>query len=155
MQYRIATSDDLDALADLRWTFIQEDGGKVTASISEFRNIFRHWSEQHPNCYHFVAEENGNITSMMSLFITDPLPRPIKNNPAWGYLTNTYTIPTERNKGVASGLLQFVKDWILQRGLETVIVWPSDESMTFYERAGFDGENKILELQTALFSKSR
>lgn len=85
---------------------------------------------------------------MMSLFVIDPLPRPIPNNPAWGYLTNTYTIPTERNKGIASKLLQFVKDWVQQKKLETVIVWPSEQSIQFYERGGFDSEHEILELRT-------
>jgi hypothetical protein len=29
--------------------------------------------------------------------------------------------------------------------LDTLIVWPSEESVTFYERAGFTGENEVLE----------
>lgn len=87
----------------------------------------------------------------MSLFVIDPLPRPIKDNSAWGYLTNTYTIPTERNKGIASGLLRLVKNWIKQRGLETVIVWPSDQSIQFSERGGFDVDNEIQQLKYLCF----
>lgn len=148
MEYRLATLQDLDALADLRWSFIKEDGGNIAISQTEFRNIFKNWSQQHPHCFHFVAEENGKIVSMVSLFVIDPLPRPIQDNPAWGYLTNTYTIPTEREKGIASKLIQFVKDWVHERRLETVIVWPSDESIAFYERAGFKTHNAIMELSS-------
>lgn len=59
MQYRLATSNDLDAVADLRWSFTKEDGGDIATSQTEFRNIFRNWSNQHSHCFHFVAEDNG------------------------------------------------------------------------------------------------
>jgi GNAT superfamily N-acetyltransferase len=146
MKYRLATPQDLDALANLRWSFIKEDGGNITISQSEFRDIFRNWSQQHPHCSHFIAENAGKVISMASLFIIDPLPRPIHSNPAWGYLTNVYTAPEFRNKGVASGLIQFVKEWIDAKQLETVIVWPNDESIAFYERARFKNHNAIMEL---------
>lgn len=148
MKYRLATSDDLDELANLRYAFIQEGSSDIALSQSEFRDVFKDWSQKYPHCFHFISEENGDIISMVSLLIIDPLPRPIQNNPAWGYLTNTYTIPTQRNKGIASELFQFVKNWVEQKGLETVIVWPSDESISFYERAGFRSDNHILELKS-------
>ncbi len=146
MNNRFATPQDLDRLADLRWSSIEEQESTITITQSEFRNIFRNWSQQNPHCFHFVAEENGRIFSMVSLFIIDPLPRPIQNNPAWGYLTNAYTIPTQRNQGIGARLIHFVKSWVQDKRLETVIVWPSDESISFYERAGFKSHNLIMEL---------
>lgn len=155
MNFRLAASTDLDTLADIRWGFVKEDGGDMCLSQSEFRSIFKQWSTSHPNCYHFVAEEGDSIVSVMSVLVIEPLPRPIQTNPAWGYLTNVCSVPAKRGAGIASGLMRFVKNWIQEKQLETVIVWPSDESIAFYERAGFNQQNKIMEFQIAVSSDEK
>ena len=52
-------------------------------------------------------------------------------------MTNVYTIPSQRNKGVGSQLLTVVNKWVESNKYEFVIVWPSNESIDFYERKGY------------------
>jgi len=76
------------------------------------------------------------------------VPAPGRPEAAWGYLTNSYVLPTERDKGAGSDLLQFIKSWARREKLELLIVWPSDAAYIFYERAGFErpGDPLVLKL---------
>lgn len=74
------------------------------------------------------------------------LPRPSAPPGAWGYVTNVYTLPEWRNRRVASELLRRVIEWARAERLELLIVWPSERSVEFYERAGFSTENEVMEL---------
>ncbi len=75
------------------------------------------------------------------------IPRPCKIRDHFGYLTNNYTKPACRNRGIGSELMQRVKDWAKDEDLELLIVYPSEEAVTFYERAGFYSENDVMELR--------
>jgi GNAT superfamily N-acetyltransferase len=63
-----------------------------------------------------------------------------------GYLTNSIVIPEKRNLGLGSQLLEVIKCWARDLGLELLIVWPSEASYPFYRRAGFEGRDDPLEL---------
>jgi GNAT superfamily N-acetyltransferase len=72
------------------------------------------------------------------------VPKPGKLNGSWGYVTAVYTVPEHQNKGIGSMLMDAVKEWSRQQELELLIVWPSERSVPFYDRAGFNGINDIL-----------
>ena len=61
-------------------------------------------------------------------------------------MTTVSTVPECRNQGVGSALMERVKAWSREQDLEELIVWPSERSVPFYERAGFSGENDVMEL---------
>ncbi|HGJ5884485.1 GNAT family N-acetyltransferase [Arsenophonus sp.] len=65
------------------------------------------------------------------------IPNPNDMNGHWGYLTNVYTLPKYRNKGVGTALLSVAYRWAKHEELELLVVWPSDKSYSFYERTGF------------------
>jgi|GEM_PF-3712587 len=43
--------------------------------------------------------------------------------------------------------MQRVKQWAAAQDLELLIVWSRQETLNFYERAGFCSENDIMELK--------
>ena len=45
--------------------------------------------------------------------------------------------PELRDEGLGSRMLEVVLAWARERGVEEIIVWPSERSYPFYERAGF------------------
>ena len=75
------------------------------------------------------------------------VPRPCRIRDQFGYLTNSYTKYAYRNKDIGSKLLQAVKDWAKAEDFELLIVYPSEQAVSFYERAGFDTENEVMELR--------
>ncbi len=75
------------------------------------------------------------------------VPSPLDPVVRFGYVTNVYTRPSYRNRGIGTELLSRVLGWAREEHLETLIVWPSDLSVGFYQRAGFRADNDVLELE--------
>ena len=149
MRYRLATENDATALAEMRWAFRTETVERpptitreefVTACAEFFRRVL---GEGHWACW--LAEDDGQIVSHMFIQRIRKIPNPYRLHGEFGYITNAYTRPAFRNQGIGAALLQRVKEWARQQDLELLILWPSDTSVAFYERAGFSSEHEILQ----------
>ena len=73
----------------------------------------------------------------MYLQCVDKVPHPGGIHRAWGYVTNSYVVSHQRGQGIGQQLLDLLIDVARARGLEFLIVWPSQDAMSFYLRAGF------------------
>ncbi len=93
-----------------------------------------------------VAVEAGEIVSHVFIHLVEKVPKPGDLDGKWGYVTNVYTRPAFRGRGIGSELMRNVTNWAREIGLELLIVWPSRESVPFYERAGFSPSDEIMEL---------
>jgi GNAT superfamily N-acetyltransferase len=135
---RMATLDDIPELARMRRDFTFEDG--VAPEGDDYEDDFARvvgdgiesgrWSI-------WVAEVDREIVSHMFVGLVDKIPRPTREHRWIGYLTNVYTHPEHRNRGIGAALLERVTAWARESDVELLVVWPSDESVPFYERAGF------------------
>ncbi len=87
----------------------------------------------------WVAELGGRVVGAMWLQLVERVPRPGEERGALpiGYLTNVFIEPELRDGGLGSRILEEVVTWARARGVEEIIVWPSERSYPFYERAGF------------------
>ena len=95
---------------------------------------------------HWLIEDGDIIAGMMTVRIVQKEPSPVEESAVWGYLTNSIVVPEKRNCGLGSRLLEAIKSWATDQGLELLIVWPSEASYPFYRRAGFAGRDDPLEL---------
>lgn len=148
MEYRMAEEKDTLRLSEMRWDFkygeSEADPGLKEDFIIEFSDFLRKGLPAGWYCW--VAADNGTIISNMFIKRIEKLPELDGAISYLGYVTNVYTVPAYRNKGIGAKLMERAKEWCAGQGFELLIVWPSDESIPFYERAGFKGENEILEL---------
>lgn len=94
----------------------------------------------------WVAEDEGRIVSHVFVQIIETIPRPGRKRSPYGYVTNVYTVPAYRSKGIGGMIMQEIKDWSHKHGLTFLMVWPSEASVEFYERHGFNRNEEILEL---------
>jgi GNAT superfamily N-acetyltransferase len=87
----------------------------------------------------WVAELEGRVVGTMWLQLVERVPRPGEDRGALpiGYLTNVFVEPDLRNGGLGSRMLEEIITWARARGVEELIVWPSERSGPFYARAGF------------------
>jgi GNAT superfamily N-acetyltransferase len=69
--------------------------------------------------------------------LIDKVPRPGRITYPFAYMTNVYTTPEFRNRDIGSKVLKRVNNWIKENNYEFVIVWPSDESIQFYQKNGY------------------
>ncbi|NOU64840.1 GNAT family N-acetyltransferase [Paenibacillus sp. LMG 31461] len=145
---RLATLDDIDKLIKMRWDFSEEDN-KSGANFAEFQLICRAFlvnALSGSDWKVWVAEVDGEIVSHMYLQLIHKVPRPGKSpDPYFGYVTNVYTRPSYRSKGLGTKIHQAMEQWSKEHEVEFLILWPSTNSVDFYERNEFARSEEALE----------
>lgn len=146
---RRATIADATALAQLRWDFSPEEIAASGATFAAFREDFTRFLKDAlagGAWTIWVAEDPGGaIIGNIYIQRVAKVPRPGGFGHAWGYVTNVYLAPEHRNHGIGARLLAAVVTWARAERLEHLALWPSEEGIAFYRRAGFTGSD-LLEL---------
>jgi ribosomal protein S18 acetylase RimI-like enzyme len=135
---RRAEPGDARELARLRWEFRPQD--QPGRDFGEFRREFEEWlGEALTSDWMAAVAETGDGVLVGCIFLrsVSKVPNPAARDRAWGYVTNSYVAPAHRNRGAGTRLLDVVIDAARERGHEFLIVWPSEEAVSFYTRAGF------------------
>ena len=148
--YRLAMPEDAPRLADLRWQYHLEEspvrpGVGETDFIEACGAFFRRsFASGRWTCW--FAEDEGIVVAHAFVNVIDSVPWPHRLRRRFGYLTNVYTRPAYRGRGIGAELLERVTTWAADENLELLIVWPSEKSGEFYRRAGFELPPDILQL---------
>jgi GNAT superfamily N-acetyltransferase len=146
---RQATSHDGAELARLRWDFSPDEVAASARSFAEFARDFAQFLHDglHSGDWSiWVAEQDERLIANIYIHLVQKVPRPGRFGQRYGYITNVYAEPDVRNAGIGSALLQRVIAWAREQRLELLLVWPSDESVRFYLRAGFVPSPSAMEL---------
>lgn len=140
---RVATLEDADELARLRWEFRIEFGTPAThdyeAFLSEFRAFAADAFADDAPWRAWVADEGGRLVGCAWLQIVVKVPHPsrtLTERPI-AYVTNMYVDAGHRNSGLGRELLDRAIGFARGREVDGVMLWPSERSRPFYERAGF------------------
>lgn len=143
---RQAGRSDFRALSEMRWDFKLEEGIVPRFSKNEFLEYSEAWLQKGLSSgqwVYWVAEREGWIVSQVFCCRVGKVPTPSRIQDAYAYLTNVYTKPEERGKGIGSALMQQVKEWAVSEELELLIVWPSSQSERFYSKCGFEAPSNL------------
>lgn len=147
MIYRLATESDANELARLRWDFrLEETGGHAKTS----------WEEFGPVCSDFVtkgiaggewsfwvADDGNRLTGCVCVRVIRKIPKPNKLEDRLGYVTNVYMQPDSRNARHGTQLLAKAIDWARENGIGELMVFPSERSVPYYERQGFEPDDGL------------
>jgi GNAT superfamily N-acetyltransferase len=147
---RLATLDDVDALVSLRLVFLEEVGsvrsgddcGELGAAIRDYlvrkmpTGEFLAW----------VAEgEDGIVgTSGVTLFERPPNGANVAGIEA--YLSNMYTVPNRRGKGIGTALVEAVVAHLKETRARRIWLHATEEGRPLYEKAGFVASETDMEL---------
>lgn len=154
MRFRTATAADAAELAELRWIWrteedpergVREDRAAFVERFTRFMvggAIDGRWTA-------WVAEDGDRIVSNIWIYRVPKVPSPGRTARDFGYVTNVYTRPEMRDRGVGADLLAAVTAWAHDVDLEMLIVWPSDRSAPWYQRSGFVPSEEMLELEVS------
>lgn len=140
---RPATPYDVDGLARLRWEFRVELGTPVTrtyeAFAEEFRSFTRDAFADDAPWRAWVAEDDDRLVGCAWLQLVEKVPHP--DRARWqrpiAYLTTMFVEPGHRDAGLGRELLERALEFARGREVDGVLLWPSERSRAFYERAGF------------------
>jgi len=138
---RQATSDDIEALTDLRVAFFEDIGDITDEKHAEaFREAtYRYLSEALPqgNFLAWVAEEDGQIVGTSGLIFFEQAPTPTNLVGTEGYVLNIYTVPQWRCKGIARTLLEEIIRYVKNTGAPQLWLYATGEGRSVYEKLGF------------------
>ncbi len=141
MIIRFAEEKGIEQLIKMRWDFtIEYDESKNDASYGNFEkecHAFLASAINSGRWFIWVAEENDKIVSHIYIELIHKVPRPRRETYPFAYMTNVYTVPEYRGKGIGSKLLREVNKWVKENKYEFVIVWPSEDSIPYYEKNGY------------------
>ena len=146
---RQATLADAAELARLRWDFSPDEvvaGGQAFAGFAAGFAEFLRDALAGDGWVIWVAERDGRLVANIYVHLVPKVPRPGRFGAVYGYVTNVYAEPDARNQGIGSAVLDATITWARERRLEFLIVWPAEDSVRFYERAGFRRSPDALEL---------
>ena len=149
--YRMAAEADVDELAQMRWDFRLEEAPGATvhdkASFLQACAAFLRQGLYEQRWTYWVAQQDSQIVSHIYIQRVPKVPKPNRLDDALGYITNVYTRPAYRGQGIGTQLMARVLQWAREHDLESLIVWPSETSVGFYERAGFRDKTDMLEYE--------
>jgi GNAT superfamily N-acetyltransferase len=147
-QIRRATAEDVIALAQLRYDF-RSELDPPTEGRSEFVERCADWMKRELSpagvwqCWLATAEETPVGT--LWLRVIEKLPNPVGHPTHHGYVSSVYVVPSLRNAGVGSALLQACVAHAQATGIDSLFLWPSERSRPLYARHGFAVSTDILE----------
>jgi N-acetylglutamate synthase-like GNAT family acetyltransferase len=149
-QVRRATTDDVSALALLRYEFRSRRKTPIEGA-AEFVPRCTEWMRSR------IADETrwrvwtlvdrGTIVGNIWLQIVEKLPNPNVERERHGYVTNFFVRPEYRNTGAGSRLLDALLGECRGLEIDSVFLWPSDRSRPLYERHGFMTPSTMLVLE--------
>jgi len=138
---RRATIDDIETLVELRLEMQSEnvaDDIKVDwTAVGEACR--RYFAETLPAEVFvvFVAEAEGQIVATSGVSLVSRPPGSTSFSQSEGYVTNVYTVPAWRGKGVATALLNATIGYAKHQGARLVFLHTSDAGRPVYEKLGF------------------
>ncbi|PYZ93389.1 GNAT family N-acetyltransferase [Salipaludibacillus keqinensis] len=151
MNIRLAEEKDISQLIKMRWDFTLEDdetGQIKETSFVEFEKECRDFLEnalKNDQWFIWVAEEHGKIVSHIYIELIQKVPRPGRITYPFAYMTNVFTVKEYRNKGVGSRLLAEINQWAEEQKYEFIIVWPSEDSVSYYKKNGYVHGSEAME----------
>ncbi len=137
---RRATADDAEALADLRYEFRAR---RVVAveDADGFRTRFVEWTREHLTgdgpWRTWVLEHEGETVGNVWLQIVQKLPNPGEESERHGYVTNFFIREAFRARGGGSRLLAALLEDCVALDVDSIFLWPTDQSRALYGRHGF------------------
>ncbi|MFD0785343.1 GNAT family N-acetyltransferase [Micromonospora azadirachtae] len=145
---RAATAADAPALGGLRWRRLTEERGYTGTDRDAFLQLFSTWVADHLSSHlPFLAEVDGAVAGMAWLMVADRVPTPADRARRSGDVQSVYVVPQLRDSGIGAELLEAVLAEARKLDLEHVTVHSTERAVRFYQRVGFQHDQRWLRWQ--------
>ena len=151
MTVRRARIEDVSALARLRYEFRVRRANAVEAEADFIPRCTEWMRARLPDENRWrawVLAAGGELVGAIWLEIIDKLPNPGVELERHAYVTSFFVRPEYRRQGEGSRMLAAVLEQCAALDVDTIFLWPSEESRPLYARHGFSpAANNILILK--------
>jgi GNAT superfamily N-acetyltransferase len=130
---RLATLDDIEALVSPRIQLLE-------ANDAGFDGALRTWLRTHladGSFLAWIAEDAAAAVAASGLTVLDRPPYPGNVTGLDAYVTNMFTLPAYRRRGLARQLLEVLIAHARQGGVKRLFLEASREGQPLYEEFGF------------------
>lgn len=146
MIVRKATVEDAALLSEVRKLQLIDEGIAPDCDIdAELDTFFRKWLVS-KDFLQLIAEENGKLLSTAAIVYYDLPPSFTNKIGVRGYVTNVYTAPEHRRKGLSKMLLEKLLENARSRGIKKIWLGASKLGRPLYEKLGFIQQESYMEL---------
>ena len=146
MIVRKATVEDAVLLSEIRKLQLIDEGIEPDCDIDEeLSAFFKKWLESN-DFIQLIAEENGKLLSTAAVIYYDLPPSFTNKIGIRGYVTNVYTAPQHRRKGLSKMLLTKLLKDAETRGIKKLWLGASKDGRPLYEKLGFIQQESYMEL---------
>ena len=147
--YRMATIDDLELLTQTRVEFFQDIQKDITDSqktdIYDNNRVYFEETLKDGTFVAFLAFDGEILAGAIGISFYRTPPN-LKNKTGQnGYISNVFTKPEYRRKGIAARLLDLTIAEARKRGCGKVILNATDMGRPVYEKYGFSMVNNAME----------
>jgi len=147
--FRIATADDIPMICRFRITQLARGGAvKVEGIDDELIRFYNECFEQGSILQIFAYENERPIATGAVLFYSYP-PSHVNKTGRIAYISNMFTEPEYRNRGIATKILSMLEDEARKRGIKTAKLGATAMGKSVYEHAGYR-EDELFTLIKAL-----
>jgi GNAT superfamily N-acetyltransferase len=147
MEYRIATVDDCEVLTEVRMHMRRERDADFQEDLLRPATLAFFRENIASGAYiSFLCQEGDTIIATAGLSLLKMPPTNKLLSGKVGKVSNVYTVPQYRNKGVAKGMLEFVISYAARNGYQKIILHSSPMGIALYEGRGFSPVSNEYEL---------
>ena len=141
IKFRPATLEDVPELVNLHFMAISETNGvDPDQRTPEFESMVRKYFEDSladKSYFGAVAEVDGKLVSNNGLVLYRKPPAFKGTTGIVGYVTNVYTLPEFRKRGIAAELMKLLAAYAKEAGAGKIHLGTTDEGRGLYEKIGF------------------
>lgn len=146
MKYRKAMLNDIPALCQIRKKQLLDEGIAPNNTIDEELNAYFLTRISDETLVEWLAEEEDEIIATAAIaFISFP-PTYTNKSGVKGYITNMYTDPSHRGKGIAEKMLKYLMNEAIIRDVHKLWLRASEMGRPVYEKTGFKKVDQYMEM---------
>lgn len=142
---RLATINDIDSLVELRIKLLSEANTNIInydwKKYSQVLKAFYHDGILNGRVIAYIAEENKNIIAISIICFYNITPLLYNLEGKMALLSDVYTIPEYRGKGLGTSLLESIMKHAKELGYKKIILNATDSGRNLYEKFGFKDVN--------------
>jgi GNAT superfamily N-acetyltransferase len=149
VQVRAVTTDDLAAVAELRWRWsVEENGATPRVPHDEYVAAVASWAAANAATHAgFVAVRDGVVIGMTWIALTPRFPTPQSVDRLTADLQSVYVVPEARGEGIGSDLVRTALAHAAAAGAARAVVHSSTGAIPMYERHGFASSARLMDVE--------